>query len=159
MKTDQKFSNDSSKSIPEEYKSIDSAVVPVTTIKLSARTRKKQRKNVKTKNIPVEDDIESISRLASPKRRYEQPGNQTVKVSKSALKYKASKRIQSLAKPKTIIPKGSRTMSLQDSFQSTVSAKALSYVPTPRILELARPKQYLIDEDYQEDFDEDEIFI
>lgn len=46
MKTVQRSSKASSSHIFEEYKSIDSSSVPVTTLKLSARIRNQQRRQV-----------------------------------------------------------------------------------------------------------------
>ncbi|KAJ8913842.1 hypothetical protein NQ315_003751 [Exocentrus adspersus] len=138
--------------IPDEFKSIDKTFVTENTVKLGSRTRNQQKKKTKTRKISIDKINKGSSRLAQPKIKQQSLEDSSWKIKKSVLNYKASKRILSLSKPKTVkVPK---EITPQTSFQSTVSAKALHYKPTARILELAKPKNYeTVDErDYESDF-------
>nr|CAH7752537.1 unnamed protein product [Callosobruchus chinensis] len=60
------------------------------------------------------------------------------KVRRSALRYKATPRIETIAQPKQ-----RREKVEDDDFDPfQISKNALKYKPTPRILELAKPKEY-----------------
>lgn len=87
---------------------------------------------------------EHVDRLAEPKKNrsvpQEEPTEKAAK--KSALKYKATKRILMLAKPKYVTTKkiDREVMDPVTTSINSVSPSALLYKPTKRILELAQPK-------------------
>ncbi|XP_050307146.1 uncharacterized protein LOC126743913 [Anthonomus grandis grandis] len=104
------------------------------------RTKPKERLS---KSIAPTHLSEHIARLAVPKMSRSIPEEEVVKVKKSAMKYKATKRIQNLAKPKRVNPKKTEASRVDPLTQSitSVSPSALNYKPTRRILELAQPKE------------------
>ncbi|KAL1494866.1 hypothetical protein ABEB36_010384 [Hypothenemus hampei] len=85
-----------------------------------------------------------IIRLAQPKKNFPvTQGDGTQKPGKkSTIKYKLSKRILNLAKPKYVNTKklGQTPVDPLTESITTVSPSALLYKPTKRILELAQPK-------------------
>ncbi|KAG5892720.1 hypothetical protein JTB14_001092 [Gonioctena quinquepunctata] len=111
--------------------------------------KKKKRKTLILPNSSPSQLVEKMSQLATPKdRNFQANDDSHWAIKKSALTYKASRRIKALAKPKTVSPKLSDVSGSLITPISSVTPSALSYIPTRRILELARPKDWIFYEHY-----------
>ncbi|XP_030754762.1 uncharacterized protein LOC115888524 [Sitophilus oryzae] len=102
-----------------------------------------QKNPLKKRTVPVADS-DRINQLAEPKHRVnlDEEFSRELIEKKPHIKYKASKRIQSLAKPKHVVPKKIDRDPTSDLSKSItkVSPSALTYQASRRIMELARPK-------------------
>ncbi|CAH1119373.1 unnamed protein product [Phaedon cochleariae] len=111
----------------------------------------KSQKKIKQIGSPGTSHIsENLSSLAEPKKRpIVNMDDSHWKVKNSTLKYKATKRIRSLARPKAVTPKCRELVGTANTSISSVSPSALKYQPTSRIIELARPKDWMYYEKYE----------
>lgn len=96
------------------------------------------------KTLPNKRASDHLTQLAEPKKnigaRQEDVSGKGVK--QSAMKYRPTRRILSLSKPKHVTVKKIDQIPVDPLTQSitSVSPSALMYKPTRRILELAQPK-------------------
>ncbi|ENN76365.1 hypothetical protein YQE_07114, partial [Dendroctonus ponderosae] len=96
------------------------------------------------KTSPNKRTSDHLAKLAEPKKNITALEEAASKkgVKPSAMKYRATKRILSLSKPKRVTVKKIDQNPIDPLTQSitSVSPSALMYKPTKRILELAQPK-------------------